>query len=372
MPSLIATLGLNASQFNAALGRATGQAANAGRGITGALGRVSSSFGGQLAGMVGIAGMGAMVKRTLDWAGALQDAADSLDVTTDFLQRMQNGAMTAGGTLEDVQKLMVELNKSRLEALKSPSGKESQAFSRLGISGADTANLSAEAFVQKLADAFKNGTTANLQSDLIEVGGKSGKNLLAAFANGFNSELPTISDDIIGQLDDIGDQFANTAQRVTIALAPVLAQAASLLNRGARATTGAATFYTHLAGNILGSVVAGEGLNLKESYKEALADGQEAMQKWDEQQTAQDAASKARRDARNARAQRSPIELSQIAMADTASKSRQGYVNSLQQIGAYNAAPQMAALDIARRSLATQQSIDAGIKKLATKSGTTY
>lgn len=330
MPSLIATLGLNASQFNAALGRAKGQAATAGAGITGALGRAGSSFGTQITGMVGIAGMGAMVKKTLDWAGALQDASDGLNVTTDFLQEMQNGAMTAGGKLEDVQTTLLKIAESRQAALDSPDGTQAAAFGRMGITRVDLESLDAESLFRKVIDAFKGGMTEGLQNDLKDVGGKSGASLLAAFANGFQSNLPRVSADVIAKLDEIGDQFANLGRRIVVGLAPAIAALLPVLDSFGRWVSAAAAYWATLFRT--GSLQAAEVAAVQSD------------QSWDAQSTAAREAAAAARAAANAARNRRQTggrggSEGGSGGGPMSPKPPGWFTNSLQQIGAYSARP---------------------------------
>jgi len=61
-----------------------------------------------------------------------------------------------------------------------------------------------------------------MENDLTAIGGKSAKKLLAAFSQGIDSTGPIIPEDIIDQLDDLGDAFYIFEQGAMKDLAPAI------------------------------------------------------------------------------------------------------------------------------------------------------
>lgn len=194
---------------------------------TGAL----SSFKNTVLGAFGVFSVGQAVKGTIEWASKLQDSADALGVNVEWLQKMQNGAKLVGGDIEDITKMILEMNKSRQAALLNPTGKESLAFERSGMTRNDIQNLSTGDFVQKFVESFKSGVTTQGANDIQEVGGRSARNLIAAFANQFASDTPILSQELINQLDDIGDQFTSLSTQLKVSLAPAILYVMQLLKR---------------------------------------------------------------------------------------------------------------------------------------------
>lgn len=187
-------------------------------GITGSL----SSLKNTIAGVFGGFAIGQLVRGTIDWAGALQDSADALGVNVEFLQKLQNGAKLAGADIGDVTKFLMEINRSRQEALENIGGKKAAAFGRLGVSTAEISSLNLQAMMERIMGAFANGATTQSINDIRDVGGRSARELAAAFATQFASDVPILSAGMIAQLDDLGDSFTNLKTTLTVALAPAI------------------------------------------------------------------------------------------------------------------------------------------------------
>ncbi len=184
-----------------------------------------------LSGLFTVGSITALSKATIDWAGKLRDVADALGVNVQWLQKMQNGAKLVGADIEDVGKFITEMNKARENALNDPKGKDAQAFKRLGVSGGDIQNLSTQAFFDKIVKAFANGATTQLVNDVQEVGGKSARNLIAAFSAQFASDAPLLAEDLVDQLDEIGDAFTELKTKLMVDLSPaILATANATMN----------------------------------------------------------------------------------------------------------------------------------------------
>lgn len=175
-----------------------------------------------LIGAFSIAALERLTRSTVEWAGQLRDVADQLGVNVEWLQKMQNGAKLAGGSIEDLSKFIGQIGKSREEAARSPGGKDAAAFRRLGLTAGDITQLSPQAFIDKLVKAFSNGVTGQSANDLQAVGGKSARNLVAAFANQFQSDAPILAEDMIDQLDEVGDRFSELATLLKFTLAPAI------------------------------------------------------------------------------------------------------------------------------------------------------
>ena len=175
-----------------------------------------------IAGAFSVGAISQLTRATIDWASKLRDVSDGLGVNVEWLQKMQNGAKLVGADIEDVSKFITEMNKSRQDALLNPAGKNAMAFGRLGISGQDISSLSTQDFFDKLIKAFKGGATTQSVNDIQEVGGKSARNLIAAFSSQFASDSPILAEDIIDQLDDVGDSFTRLKTTLMVGLAPAI------------------------------------------------------------------------------------------------------------------------------------------------------
>ena len=196
-----------------------------GRGFQKMMGGASSavnSLGSRMAGLFTLGAITAFTKSTLDWAGSLQDVADGLEVNVEWFQKMANGAKLAGSSAEDLQKFLGDLNVNRAAAVQEPGGAKAKAFTSLGFSGSDVATLNTEQFMAKLIERFKNGADAQGINALREVGGKSARNLAAAFATQFASDAPILSADMVSQLDTAGDSLTDLGTTLKVTLAPAI------------------------------------------------------------------------------------------------------------------------------------------------------
>lgn len=211
---LVAELGGDGSGFNAMMNRAHAS--------TKVFGSMFSGLKGMIAGAFTIGAITNYTRKTIDLAGHLRDVSDSLNINVELLQKMTNAAKLSGGSLEDLQKFAFELNKSRQEAVNKPDGKEAAAFGRLGMSAADISNMPIQDFLLKLQRAFANGADSGMANDLQEVGGRAAKKLIGAFQEGFDKGGPIMSEDVIDQLDEIGDRFTTLGTRLKTEFAPIL------------------------------------------------------------------------------------------------------------------------------------------------------
>ena len=174
-----------------------------------------------IAGAFTVGAISSFSRATINWASNIRDMADGLNVSAVWLQKMSNGAAMFGGSMEDVGRVMDQLNRSRQEALQNPEGEKAKAFGRLGISQSDIQNLSPQEFFDRIVAGFKNGTQANV-ADLEIAGGKSARNLATAFKNQFESDAPVLSESMIDQLDSMGDSMTGLSQILRVEFAPAI------------------------------------------------------------------------------------------------------------------------------------------------------
>lgn len=182
-----------------------------------------------IAGVFTVGAISSLTKSTIEWASKLRDVSDELGVNVEWLQKMQNGAKLVGADIEDIAKFIGEMNKARQEALVNPTGKDAQAFKRLGVTSGDEKNLSTQDLFDKIVKAFKNGANVQLSNDVQEVGGKSARNLISAFATQFQNDIPILAESLIDQLDDVGDQFTRISSMLKVAFAPAVIFVADMI-----------------------------------------------------------------------------------------------------------------------------------------------
>lgn len=187
--------------------------------------KFASAFSGLKNVVAGAFTVGAITnlsRRTIEFASHLRDVSDALRVNVEWFQKRANAAKLTGGSEDDLFKLLDQLNKSRSAAVQQPGGAEAQTFGRLGFSGAEISGLNPMAFFDKLVKAYGDGANAQTAVDVEKVGGRSARNLLAAFGNQFQSDAAVMSEEMVDALDDIGDEFTILGNQLLIEFAPVI------------------------------------------------------------------------------------------------------------------------------------------------------
>jgi hypothetical protein len=357
-----AYLGLNGTAFHQGLNRANASVARFSSGLT-------SGIGARLAGLFSVGAMTMLVRNTVQWASKLNDVSTALGVNVEWLQKMQNGAKQVKGDIEDIERLISDVNKSRQEAINDPKGKSAGAFARLGISSGDIANAPVQKFIDKLVAAFKDGSTANMQNDLREVGGKSARTLLAAFETQFASGAPILAEDMVNELDDIGDKFTTLGQTLMVTMAPAILAVGNAIvwfvnqMKQAGATLGGFSAgmglkdIVNLAANPIAFLLGGKG-------KEAIKNAQDsAVEEATRQQESADNIELAAKRAKEARAKRNAQSpgFDVGAAPGLTSGKKSIYSDSLLAVGNFLGAGRGAVQSVAEKQLQKQTQILAAI-----------
>lgn len=218
MPSLIATLGLNASGFKGGLDQAREHAASTGKQIQSALG---DFVGEKLGSFVSIGALEEGIRKTIEFGGKVADLSDRLGISTDAVQQWDYALQQNGSSVEAAAGFFEKLAVNRQKALQG-SDEQIAAFKKLGVTLDDLKNKNIEDIGSKIAGAVERGDPQELIASLREVGGKGAGELVAAFRNHFQEELakaPLIPEGGIAELDRIGDEFTNMGKEIKVALA---------------------------------------------------------------------------------------------------------------------------------------------------------
>ncbi|MDD5351530.1 MAG: hypothetical protein PHQ12_15060 [Chthoniobacteraceae bacterium] len=187
--------------------------------------KFGAAFGGlknAIAGAFTVGAIASLSRQTIDFASHLNDVSTALQVNVEWFQKRANAARLAGGSEDDLFKFIDSMTKNRSAAVQDPKGEEAKSFGRLGFSGGEISGLSTMAFFDKIVKAFGSGATAQTSVDAEKVGGKSARNLLAAFYEGFKSDAKFMSQEMIDSLDDIGDRFTILKNLLMVELAPAI------------------------------------------------------------------------------------------------------------------------------------------------------
>lgn len=262
---LVAELGGDGSGYDAMMRRANA---------------TKDKFAGAFAGLKGvIAGaftIGAITnlsRKTLDYAGHLRDVSDALAVNVEWFQKRANAAKLSGGSEDDLFKFLDTMNKSREEAFNKPGGEQSQRMGRLGFSESDIANLNTMDFFDRIVKAYGKGADAQTTVDVEKVGGKSARHLLAAFSTGMEENGSIMSEDLVNQLDEIGDEFTILGNELMVGFAPALLIVAKTIRWVANQIKQTIAFLGSLYSNLTTSEIlfggAGAGKKVRANMKAA-------------------------------------------------------------------------------------------------------
>lgn len=202
--SLIAKLGLDGKAFDTGLSRAQQRTR-----------RFGSAIKGQLAAAFGTAAIGAMVKKSVDFADKVNDLARKTGVSTTKIQEFAFAAAQSGTTLETVANSFVKIQDAQGKAMIGTLTSV-EAFQRLGFSMEEVQRMDAVTIFEKLARKFKEvKPTAQDVSDLFLIMGKSGKENFRLLTEGLEDmqraahELGAVMDkETVQQIADMKDEFA--------------------------------------------------------------------------------------------------------------------------------------------------------------------
>ena len=228
MPSIVAIIGANISQFVSGMNNAQAKAAKTGDSISTSMGKsIGKSFGSmgdmmvsKLAGVAAAAAGGFAISEAIEYGGHISDLAARLNMATDELQAWDHAMAKSGSTLEDATKYKEKLSISVQEVLGGDISKLKD-FERLGITLdmlKDKA-VSIPDLVKITAKTVQSGDIDYLTDALTSIGGKGALNMVVPFKEGFSdivddwkSSIAIMSEQTIANLDEIGDKWGETKE----------------------------------------------------------------------------------------------------------------------------------------------------------------
>jgi predicted RecA/RadA family phage recombinase len=299
---LVAELGGDGSGFDAMMRRAN---------------TTKDKFGAQFSGLKNIiAGaftVGAitnLTRQTIQFASHLRDVSDALRVNVEWFQKRANAAKLAGGSEDDLFKFIDTMSKTRSAAVQNPQGTEAGTLGRLGFSGAEISGLNTMEFFDRIVKAFGTGATAQTAVDVEKVGGRTARNLLAAFGQQFQSDAAVMSEQMVDALDDIGDQFTVLKNLLMVEFAPAIKFLMDAILLAVNQLKQAGAFLGGLTSKVSAfdavKIVANPVLGLAKLTTDALAEGLDAA--WGEAADQQDRSDKSEMQVARARAARKARE----------------------------------------------------------------
>ena len=194
--------------------------------VKGAAGGLTSSLGG-LVPAIGLAGLGALGKRSIDAADNLNDLSQRTGVGVETLDKFGKAANDSGSSLEEVAKSMGKLAKGIVD----PASKTNEALKSIGVSSTDAQGRirGVDAIMLDLADKFSKMPDGVEKTALaMEIFGKSGANIIPMLNEGkeaLNGYSATIDKDMA----EAADKFNDSINKVTSSISGPFNQAITAL-----------------------------------------------------------------------------------------------------------------------------------------------
>lgn len=193
-----------------------------------------------IAGAFSVGAVTQMFRATSDYIDRIDDSASSMGRTAEEVQGLALAAALAGRELGDVERLLQSISRSQLEALQNPTGKEAQAFGRMGIGTRDLETMNELRLLERVASKLGNSNPSQIRGmagDL--VGGKdigtlfSMKEFLADFSQFIveQKDLKRIaSDEQVAEHAQALDALKMQWNNLMVALVPALTFLVRLFN----------------------------------------------------------------------------------------------------------------------------------------------
>jgi flagellar biosynthesis GTPase FlhF len=223
MPSIMATIGANATTFFSTMRGVEGHVKNFGANI-------KRNIGGKLSGFFSMSNLEQSAAAMLELGGRVQDISNRLGISTDAVQKWDYALKQNGSSIEEAMPFFNKLAQARQKALEG-NDKSIASFQALGVSLDDLKTKRIEDIAQTIASAFESGDPQQLMAAMVDVGGKGGMSMAAAFRDGLAEaldEAPIISAEHIANLDAAADKIGRMKADAAAAWAPVVSGAATM------------------------------------------------------------------------------------------------------------------------------------------------
>lgn len=158
--------------------------------VNSGLGKIGSALGSvqsAIIGAVGIGGMGALIKSSMDTSDALAKASDRLGITTEALAGLHYAGDLAGVSADSLNTGLGKMSKTLAEAA-GGSKQADEAFRALGLSSQQLSQMPADQAFMRISDALMNVDNnmqrLNLTQDIFGKGSTDIINLMAEGSEG--------------------------------------------------------------------------------------------------------------------------------------------------------------------------------------------
>jgi len=164
------------------------------------------------------------IRGAVNFADALQDTSDALNISAESLQGLQGAFAQAGVGQEQFRSGMSKLNQSVQDA-RDGNEKMIGDFARLGVTWKDIRDKSPEEILYLIADGMKNSKDpTEALASAMSVLGKAGKSMAAELRQGGDalkshaSEVSKLSDEEVAAVGALADAWTGAANAVQVYL----------------------------------------------------------------------------------------------------------------------------------------------------------
>lgn len=183
---------------------------------------------------VGVAGIASAIKGAIDYGGAVSDAAVATQTGVESLQVFRYAATQAGAKVEQMDKALISLNNSGVEAANG-SATATRAFDSLGIKVSEFNKLPTEKKFELIAQQVAGAKDQNIaMSDAMDIMGSKnapklmavlqslGKDGFGAMEAGARSAGQVMDEELAARLDAAGDSIDRFKTGATIKIGTAL------------------------------------------------------------------------------------------------------------------------------------------------------
>ena len=184
------------------------------------------STGTAIAGLVGVAGFGALIKSSLAAGDALAKTADKIGISTEALAGLQHAAELTGVSSQKLDNSLQRLTRGLSEVAEKGAGSATKALEALGLSATDLLKVPVEEQMQQISDAMAGlPNQADKVRVAFELFGREGVDLVNTLGNG-SAALIEMTDEAAAlgvalsrvdaaKMEAVNDAFFKAGQAIT-------------------------------------------------------------------------------------------------------------------------------------------------------------
>jgi hypothetical protein len=200
--------------------------------------------------------------QVMEWGGKISDLSARLGISAGAVQTWSYVLKQNGGDVEDMVKFFERLAVARRDALEG-GDKKMAAFSKLGVSKEMLETGSLEQIGAQIGKVFEGGADPqNFLAELRDVGGRSAGDMVAMFSQGFDQLAAeaqglgvVMSDSTVQALDALGDRLDLLKTQFQTTIAPIFVGIAEVAMNVVQSVTAMGASISSFFGTIVDAAV---------------------------------------------------------------------------------------------------------------------